>query len=706
MKKSTLIAFASLALAVLVSLPVSGAVAFPAQSRFTDLLISHYPNLVFLRRSLLEFGQFPLWSGQILSGYPFYANPLSGLWYPPNWLALILPFPFAFHFLFALHLLWGGWGVFVFLRRQGCHPLAASLAGVLFAFFPKLFGHFAAGHVTLVNAVYWTPWLLVALDGLAGTVKGGRPRLVLVSPGIVLGIIALADIRWAAFAAVLYFAYVLMWFFNAKLERPTFSLARRWVGYGLMHIGLCAGLSAPVWLPLLTYSSLSTRSLMTMDDRLTLSIEPLRLLGLVMPDFGGYAEWLIYPGALLVCLIPFLFAFRRNRWIAFWGLVGLFAVLFALGKNFVLAPVFYRLPGADLLRVPSRMIFLMGLASAILAGLAAQQLLVDRPKLSPAEKIYFVILCAFTLALAAGVSVIGGQLNVEMVFGAVSVVGFSALILGFLSGKLNQNWFGALIVVFAVVNSGVTGLSQIQWVKTAEALRDSPGILSCLNSGNSSRSYSPSYSIPQHLAAQKGLELADGVDPLQLVEYAKFMEAASGVPSDGYSVTIPAFATGDVQTDNRAYTPDLKKLGLLNVGTVVADFAIPALEPYRLDCGGEKFFYQNPYGKPRAWVETNMGEEKSVEEIKFSPNQIALAAEGPGRLVLAEVAYPGWKAWVDGAPVDVKTAYSLLRSVPLAEGRHQIVFRLIPIDLLFALAICLLTIIVIFIIGWKQYHAA
>lgn len=705
MKKILLIVFVSLALAFLVSLPVSGVVAFPAQSEYTDLLISHYPNLVFLRRSLLEFGQFPLWSGQILSGYPFYANPLSGLWYLPNWLALILPFPFAFHFLFALHLLWGGWGVFVFLKRQGCCTTAAVLAGVLFAFFPKIFGHYAAGHVTLVNAVYWTPWLLVALDALADTAKSGRSRLVLVSPGIVLGIIALADIRWAAFAAVLYFAYVLMRFFNAEEERPTFSLANRWVRYGLMHIGLCAGLSAPIWLPLLTYSNLSTRSLMTMEDRLTLSIEPLRLLGLVMPDFGGYAEWLLYPGALLVCIIPFMIALRRNRWIAFWSYVSLFAVLFALGKNFILAPIFYRLPGADLLRVPSRMIFLMGLATAILVGLVTQQVFLYRLKLLPAVKLYFVILCAFCLALAAGVSVIGGRLNVEMVFGAVSVLGFSALLMGFLAGKLCQNWFGVLMVTLAVVNSGVTGFSQIQWVKTAEAIGDSKGLLRCMNE-TATRIYSPSYSVPQQIAAENGLELADGVDPLQLIEYAKFMEAASGVPSQGYSVTIPPFATGDVQTDNQAYTPDLKKLGLLNVGTVVSDFAILALEPYQLDCGGEKFLYQNPYGKPRAWVETNDGEEKGVQEINASPNQIAVAAEGPGRLVLSEIAYPGWKAWVDGAPVEVETAHSLLRSVQLEQGQHQVVFRLVPIDLYIALAINMLTIIIIFILMWKLNHAA
>ncbi len=41
------------------------------------------------------------------------------------------------------------------------------------------------------------------------------------------------------------------------------------------------------------------------------------------------------------------------------------------------------------------------------------------------------------------------------------------------------------------------------------------------------------------------------------------MEDATGVPSSGYSVTLPDFATGEPATDNIAYTPDADQLGLL-----------------------------------------------------------------------------------------------------------------------------------------------
>src|SRR6187431_2834522 len=70
---------------------------------FTDLAISHLPNAVYLRDALLRYGQLPLWNGQLFGGQPFGADPLAGLWYPPNWLLLSAPVPLAFNVLLGLH---------------------------------------------------------------------------------------------------------------------------------------------------------------------------------------------------------------------------------------------------------------------------------------------------------------------------------------------------------------------------------------------------------------------------------------------------------------------------------------------------------------------------------------------------------------------------------------------------------------------------
>ncbi|MFQ5616699.1 MAG: hypothetical protein ACE5GO_09635, partial [Anaerolineales bacterium] len=166
---------------------------------YSDLTISHYPNLLFLRRSLLTWGQIPLWSPAILGGFPFAANPISGLWYPPGWLALVLLTPFGFNLLAGLHLAWGATGMYSLLRCQRLSRPAALLGGLAFGLLPKLFAHYGAGHLTLVYAVPWTPWLLLAQE---------KPRRAF-QPGVVLAVIFFADVRWAAFAGVLWLAWTI-----------------------------------------------------------------------------------------------------------------------------------------------------------------------------------------------------------------------------------------------------------------------------------------------------------------------------------------------------------------------------------------------------------------------------------------------------------------------------------------------------------------
>jgi len=669
----------------------SAYVAFPAQSQYSDLLISHYPNLIHLKHALFEMGEFPLWSDQILSGYPFYANPLSGLWYPLNWLTLIIPFPLSFNLMFVLHLIWGGIGMYFFMRQQRVMRMPAILSAVLFAFFPKIFAHFAAGHVTLVNAVYWMPWLLIATDSAFQQVNLSKWNKIL--PGVILGIIALADIRWSAFSAGLYFIYS-AYVNGNRGDHPNLSgWVKKWLVTGLVQLVIFLGLSALVWVPLLQYSSLSTRSLMTMQDRLTLSIEPLRLIGLFFPDFGGYAEWIIYPGAVLVCLLPFMGYFRRNQDLVFWGWTSIFSLLFALGEYFFLAPVFYLLPGADLLRIPSRMIFIFDLSSAILVGYWLNAILILKPRIKPTTRMMYFVLCVFVTAIAVGVSAVTSKINFEMLWGAGGIVIISALLLIFLSKKIDSRGFQILFIGLATINLGVVSFSQIRLEPKNQAVPEIFPLSVCFDQKSLYRIYSPSYSVPQEQAALLGLELVDGVDPLQLIKYAKFMEKASGVPITGYSVTIPSFSSGDVKSDNQEAIPDLNLLGLLNVRYIVSSFPIQGMQEYRVNCTTEDYVYQNPFEKPRAWLET----EEGVEQVflsKISPNrmQIDTKSAKPGKLVLSEIVYPGWHVSVDGEERIIEPVQNILRSVPVPPGNHQVEFVFQPIDLPIAIAINLLTI--------------
>jgi hypothetical protein len=52
-----------------------------------------------------------------------------------------------------------------------------------------------------------------------------------------------------------------------------------------------------------------------------------------------------------------------------------------------------------------------------------------------------------------------------------------------------------------------------------------------------------------------------------------------------------------------------------------------------------------------------------------------VSTSAPGMLVTTEVAYPAWKAYINGEPVEIATAFGLLRAVEIPAGTHEVEFR-------------------------------
>jgi hypothetical protein len=214
-----------------------------------------------------------------------------------------------------------------------------------------------------------------------------------------------------------------------------------------------------------------------------------------------------------------------------------------------------------------------------------------------------------------------------------------------------------------------------------------PSFFEITEDNNRFRTYSPSYSIPQNHAAEIALELADGVDPLHLTDYSAFMETATGVENDGYSVSIPGFITGDPDIDNVNADPDPYLLGLLNVKYVVSNFQLEVNGLDLVQSSENKYYYLNQYWLPRAWIEERPVQQEQAGQIdrnlvvlqSWTPNKITLAATGPGRLILSEIVYPGWLVFIDGIESSIEPAYQVLRSVNIPEGVHEVVFQFRPI---------------------------
>ncbi len=681
--------------------PFLGDFVFQPGSSFSDLAISHFPNALLIRQSLASGNGIPLWSPAILSGYPFAADPLSGLWYPPAWLVLVLPLPFGFNLLLMLHLFFAGAGTYLLLRNRGLRMSAALFGGLSFAFLPKLVAHYAAGHITLVYAVSWTPWLLLAAVNWE---KNNKIWRFWAAPGLILGIIALADIRWAALASILWlgfgffdresFASHAILVGDTNLTDEMQHQSKWWLGVKIagefvFQICIAVLIAAPVLLPLLQYSQLSSRSALSITENFNLSLPPAKLVNLFLPDIGGYAEWILYPGILTIALAATVIcnAALRKR-CQFWLFSGLLALIYSLGSSIPFLSYLAIIPGFNLLRVPPRALFILGLSFAITAAYAVDYLLEGKSSSPTTSRIDPTIvltgLSAFLIFLTAGIYFLSGSLPFGFVWGTSGMVLASVLIGLRLKKKISRNIFIGCMLVFCMVDPGVVNFLSIsprtpeqvlsEGEQAANFISQQPGIF---------RVYSPSYSIPQQTAARYSLQLADGVDPLQMSSYVAFMKEATGIPNDEYSVTLPPFPNGEINLDNLSYVPNAHLLGLLNVKYVVSSFNIDATGLRIIAQFGRTRVYVNDFCMPRAWLQppaaqAEIGVSENVNLLRLSPNEIDLEATGPGLLVLSEIYYPGWQVYVDGVQQAVREDSGLFRAVDLTEGAHQVQFIFRP----------------------------
>ncbi|MCH7480410.1 MAG: YfhO family protein [Chloroflexi bacterium] len=688
--QTSLFALWPLLLPVLLLLPGISGFPYPSPDALnSDMAISHYPNALFLKRAVLTWGSLPLWSPTILSGYPFFANPLSGIWYIPGWLALLFPLPLGFNLTVIVHMLWGGLGMYLFLRIQRLSHLAALFGAISFEAMPKIFAHYGAGHLTLMYAVPWTPWLLLAAVRSKSSLKSSA----YFGPSIILATIFLADVRWAAYSGALWLAW--------EVANKHFGYIRTLL-HSLMKIALAALLAAPLAIPLMEYTRLSTRANLKPSDVLEFSLPPTRLLGFIFPDFGGQHEWMLYMGGVVLSLTFLSVLWPRSRKRSyFWVGVLAVSVLFSLGEYLPFLSSFTGLPGFSLLRVPSRALFLAGTAGSILAAYALNHLLAGiRQDEARRGRLALVTLAAFAVTLGAAIWMITGQLPINMLWGsAVLIISFVWIAL-YLNRKLPKNVLVLGIFALSIIDLGIIDSSLFAFHPTSEVLSEGKEVAQFLASQPERfRVYSPSYSLPQQTAAFYSLELADGVDPLQLLSYADYMEIATGIPSKGYSVTLPPFqgmqSTAKV---NAEYLPT-SDLSMLNVRYIVAAFDLD-IKYTELRRFGNTRVYEIP--NEVGYAHVNNSDSLGVETLAWSPNRIEFSAEGPGTFILAEIPYPGWRAYVDGQRVEIMSVEGVNRSIELEDGLHTITFVFKPISLFIGLGLSIITVTGLIIVSRRN----
>jgi hypothetical protein len=317
-------------------------------------------------------GERSLWTPDLFSGMPLFADPQSGHWYPPARILGALGVPFNGFVLLAYLL--AAIATFGFVRRLTGSPRAGIAAGIVYSLGGFLIGHLA--HTNVVHAAAWLPVLLLAAERLAErpdrrgaawlalavgmAILAGHPQVFLYSL-----VLALA---WLAFR------------FAGSPRRPRL-LVRLTTG-----LFLGGALAAILLVPLFELTGRSVRAELAFEEFVARALPVEQLSTLFFPYFFGWIEGCPYrigyfgrtslaeciPFAGIVPLVLALTAFstRKGRGIAiFWAGTALAALLLALGDATPLAGLLFRVPVWRQFRVPGRHALELTFSIAVLAGL-------------------------------------------------------------------------------------------------------------------------------------------------------------------------------------------------------------------------------------------------------------------------------------------------------------------------------------------------
>jgi hypothetical protein len=285
----------------------------------------------------LRAGRLPLWNPYSASGEPWLANPQTGVFYPPTWLLLFLPFATAYMLFLLFHFVMLGLTSFLLFSRHAPPGAAALGAIALMVCGPTLSMLDVSNNLATFAWIPLVIWCALErrpiLGGVALTLAflGGEPF-------------------FAAIGALLFVI-----------------LGRR---SSLIAGATALGLSAVQLLPFLATLRGSDRAA-GMGEVLRESMHPRDWLRIVMRpainDYGFDAKLsqhyvpVIYIGVLVV-LLALIGVVARRRDASAWLALLAFAILFAAGPRFLAA-----LPMTPF-RYPSRVVPFGALAICALAA--------------------------------------------------------------------------------------------------------------------------------------------------------------------------------------------------------------------------------------------------------------------------------------------------------------------------------------------------
>ena len=629
-------------------------------------------------------GVFPWWNPYLFGGEPFIANPVVSLWYPVNWLFFLFPLNVAYSWHLGFHVFWAMTGMRRAIREIGkVGESAAWIAGLIFGLSGFFMARIYGGHVDVVAAASWMPWVVWAFyrlivapgdENFFGTAIRLHPAKILspIAPKIFItaaGIFAMQ--LFAGYQTIAFFTVIIVAILTTLTSLRRKSL-RPFILAGLAGVaGL--GLAAIQIIPEAEFFRQSIRTYRLPYSWVSYGSLPFKsLIQFINPFyFGNYLAYHGPPpnfieqtafvgiGGLVLALIglvmgalwrvPFtahpsdpsaispshrfakdMTGFEKARATAPLYLIFVFITFFGLWISLgSYAPIDLQyilwkiVPMYQYLRIPARHLILVVFGLAGLAGLGFDS-----------------ISKSFKLPKGLTLLMIGGM-TVEMVLFAR---GFIAL-----QPVPETRHDKALITLLRQDKEPYRVLQNFGvWLPQRDPL-DFDSVMSY------------------------GIFSATGYDPSILRRYYEVIANAAGQPGEqamlSYDVQVPyltSVAAGSIDALNIKYIIVPRGFDPFGGNRRYRLILENAHMDYRV--------YENTSVLPRFYLrDTGCGK---VTTTSYTPNRIGLAVESTcdTKLVSSEVYYPGWEAFIDGEKSDITVSEGVFRTLFVSSGKHQIIY--------------------------------
>lgn len=683
-----------------------------------DITLGEFPYWQFLSSSYQHF-RIPLWTDFFNGGISLISFPSTHLFFPITLVVLyFFKIPFAFTLVVVVYVFLLGFFTYLFCRTIGISTNAALFCSVIFSYSAPITARIM--HAQFIGVIALFVAALLCTEKLLQTKKQRYILLLAIIFALQIHASHPQITLYSLFITLVYFVFRLL--FLKEDSKQKISLMA-----GLIIAGVTAlGMSAIILIPNLEFYILSTRAKGITG---ALGEYPYNLMEVILfalpfafgnPGAASYnppfqEQRLFWENTSYIGLIPLalsslgFFAGRKNKYALIFSILFVLSLVLSLGGKTPLG-FFLSLPPFSSFRIPSRFLIFASFSLAILAAFALDMLL---KKIKSKKTIITTLLITLSIFdLYTFCYTFNGLDKASDWLKPPETARFLAR---------DSTFFRVYSI--EVTDFNTNPYNQV-FVQTGGWLTDIAAHRFLFNW------------LPANTNMLFNIKSANGYASLSLARFEEIEnEILKGINTDHSSVTLS--------------NASLKLLSLFGTKYLVSPFEVTG-PPLTLRYTTEKHYnlrfrlYENHDFVPNVLLLTDVKVMKSsditkeIEKASFNPRKTVILekkqnfslasnypqdvgtilsldkknsgqqvliktdSKVPSHLLLTDIYYPGWHAYIDGKETEILQADYLFRAVPLSSGKHTITFVYKPASFLIGGLITLFTVTTLIAYGGLQ----